>query len=100
MSAQAASSPPPPPSPAPAADGRRVDVSVLIPVLNEERHIRETVAAMQAQRFEGSVELLFADGGSSDRTHEILEELAEGDPRIRILDNARRHGVAHSLLFA
>ncbi len=33
----------------------RVDASVLIPVLNEERYIRETVAAMQAQRFDGQV---------------------------------------------
>ncbi len=67
-----------------------VDVSVLVPVLDEERHIRETVAAMQAQRFDGTVELLFADGGSQDRTREILAELAERDPRIRVLDNPRR----------
>jgi succinoglycan biosynthesis protein ExoA len=68
----------------------RVDISVLVPVLNEERHIRETVAAMQAQRFDGTVELLFADGGSDDRTREILLELAQQDPRIRVLDNPRR----------
>jgi succinoglycan biosynthesis protein ExoA len=67
-----------------------VDVSVLVPVLNEERHIRETVAAMQAQRFDGSIELLFADGRSDDRTREILLELAASDPRIRVLDNLRR----------
>jgi glycosyltransferase involved in cell wall biosynthesis len=69
----------------------RVDVSVLVPVLNEERRIRETVAAMQAQRFDGAIELLFADGGSDDRTREILLELAAHDPRIRLLDNPRRH---------
>jgi glycosyltransferase involved in cell wall biosynthesis len=69
----------------------RVDVSVLVPVLNEERRIRETVAAMQAQRFDGTIELLFADGGSDDRTREILLELAAQDPRIRVLDNPRRH---------
>jgi GT2 family glycosyltransferase len=67
-----------------------VDVSVLVPVFNEERHIRETVAAMQAQRFDGTIELLFANGRSDDRTREILMELAAGDPRIRVLDNPRR----------
>src|SRR5437588_4427 len=76
---------------APAPERGPVEMSVLIPVRNEERHIRETVAAMQAQRFEGSLELLFADGRSSDRTREILEGLAAADPRIRILDNPRRH---------
>jgi succinoglycan biosynthesis protein ExoA len=68
----------------------RIDVSVLVPVLNEERHIRETVTAMRAQRFDGNVELLFADGGSEDRTREILAQLAREDPRIRVLENPRR----------
>lgn len=63
---------------------------MLVPVYNEQRHIRETVAAMQAQRFGGRVELLFADGRSEDRTREILLELAASDPRIRVLDNPRR----------
>jgi succinoglycan biosynthesis protein ExoA len=71
-------------------DPERVDISVLVPVLNEERHIRETVAAMQAQRFDGTVELLFADGGSDDDTRRILLELAQSDPRIRVLDNPGR----------
>jgi glycosyltransferase involved in cell wall biosynthesis len=77
-------------SAAPPLLGDRVDISVLVPVLNEERHIAETVAAMQAQRFDGTIELLFADGGSEDRTREILLELAASDPRIRVLDNPRR----------
>jgi glycosyltransferase involved in cell wall biosynthesis len=83
-----------PDAPASAAD--RVDVSVLVPVLNEERHIRETVAAMQGQRFDGAIELLFADGRSTDRTREILLELAALDSRIRVLDNPRR-GTASGL---
>ena len=70
------------------------DASVLTPVLNEERHIRDTVAAMQAQRFDGEVEFLFMDGRSEDRTKEILEELAQSDPRIRIFDNPGRSSTA------
>ncbi len=69
----------------------RVDVSVLVPVLNEEQHIREAVTAMQAQQLEGTFELLFADGRSVDRTRAILEELAGADPRIRVLDNPGGH---------
>jgi succinoglycan biosynthesis protein ExoA len=76
--------------PVPQEPHERVDISVLVPVLNEERHIRETVAAMQAQRFDGTVEFLFADGRSDDRTREILQELALDDPRIRVIDNPLR----------
>lgn len=61
-----------------------------MPVLDEEAHIREAAAAMQAQRFEGTVELIFVDGRSRDRTVAILRELAERDGRIRILDNPAR----------
>jgi glycosyltransferase involved in cell wall biosynthesis len=77
-------------SPHPDTTDGQVDVSVLVPVLNEERHIRESVDAMRRQRFDGSIELLFADGRSEDRTREILEELARADPRIRVFDNPER----------
>ena len=65
-------------------------VSVLVPVLDEAGRIRQTAAAMQAQRLEGGLELLFMDGGSRDATRSILEEMARDDPRIRVLDNPAR----------
>jgi glycosyltransferase involved in cell wall biosynthesis len=73
-----------------------VDVSVLVPVLNEGAAIAEVVRAMTAQRFDGTVELIFADGRSSDDTRAQLERLAREDPRIRVLENPRR-GVASGL---
>jgi succinoglycan biosynthesis protein ExoA len=67
-----------------------VDISVLTPVLNEEDHIREAAASMLAQRFAGTVEFIFIEGASDDRTLEILRELQQTDPRIRILENPQR----------
>ena len=69
--------------------GDGVDCSILVPVLNEERFIEPMVAAMRAQRFDGELEFVFADGGSSDRTREILDGLARQDPRIRVFHNPR-----------
>ncbi len=71
------------------SNGRGVDCSVLVPVLNEERYVSQSVRAMQAQEFHGGLEFLFVDGGSTDRTRAILAQLAREDPRIRILDNPR-----------
>jgi len=68
----------------------RPAASILIPVRNEERWIRETAAAMRAQRFSGELEFLFVDGRSEDRTKAILDELAREDPRIHVLDNPAR----------
>lgn len=70
---------------------RVVDVSVLIPVLNEERQIRETVATMLGQELDGlTLELVFADGRSDDRTKEILQEMGVDDDRIVVVDNPSR----------
>jgi glycosyltransferase involved in cell wall biosynthesis len=71
--------------------GESVVASTLTPVLNEERHLRETVAALQAQDLDGALEFIFVDGRSTDRTREILLELSLEDPRIRVLDNPDRH---------
>jgi len=65
-------------------------VSVLVPVLDEGRTIRATVQVMTEQDVDGAVELLFADGRSSDDTRAQLEALAAEDPRIRVLDNPHR----------
>jgi glycosyltransferase involved in cell wall biosynthesis len=80
----------------PQHEAAPVLASVLIPVLNEERHIRETVSAMQAQRVDGPVEFLFMDGRSEDATRSILEEISQRDPRVRVLDNPERR-TAHGL---
>ncbi|MBA2516983.1 MAG: glycosyltransferase, partial [Solirubrobacterales bacterium] len=66
---------------------RRVVASVLVPVLNEERHIGDAVTAMRRQRFDGELEFIFVDGRSTDRTRQLLTELQKEDDRVRILDN-------------
>jgi glycosyltransferase involved in cell wall biosynthesis len=45
---------------------------------------------MLEQRFDDAVEFLFIDGRSEDRSLQILAELAERDPRVRVLDNPAR----------
>jgi succinoglycan biosynthesis protein ExoA len=67
-----------------------VDASILVPVYNEERYIERSVATMRRQRFPGQLEFVFADGGSTDRTREMLDALAAEDPRVRVFDNPSR----------
>ena len=62
-------------------------VSVLIPVLNEGPVLERTVPTMLAQRFEGELEFIFAEGASSDDSRAVLERFAGQDPRVRIVDN-------------
>lgn len=63
--------------------------SVLLPVLNEERDIDAVLDAVLAQT-ETRIEVLVADGGSTDRTVAMVERRAEADRRIRLLSNPGR----------
>ena len=60
------------PSPAVASGGTGpVSVSVVMPILNEERHLEEAVAAVLGQDYDGPLEVVLALGPSRDRTDEI-----------------------------
>jgi succinoglycan biosynthesis protein ExoA len=62
-------------------------VSVVMPVLNEERHLAESVAAVLGQEYPGGFELVLALGPSRDRTDAIARELAAADDRITVVPN-------------
>jgi glycosyltransferase involved in cell wall biosynthesis len=66
-------------------------VSVIMPVRDEARAIREAVESLLQQELPGlELEILAVDGRSTDGTREILEELAGGEPRLRVVDNPHR----------
>lgn len=66
-------------------------VTIAMPAYNEERYIEACIASVQAQDYpKDRIEILVADGRSTDRTREILAKLAADDPRIRVIDNPAR----------
>lgn len=65
-----------------------VFVSVVVPCRNEESHLGRFLANVCAQRPVGSgLEVLVAEGGSSDKTRSILQDWASRDSRLRVIDN-------------
>jgi len=72
-----------------------LDVSVVLPVLDEEKDIERLLAEVLGQAVPpGGFEVLVVDGGSTDRTREIVRALAAAHPRLRLLDNPRRRSSA------
>ncbi len=65
-------------------------VSCVIPVRNERHAIADAVRSCLYQRYDGAIEVVVADGMSSDGTREVIEELAAVDPRVRMVDNQAR----------
>lgn len=75
------------PPPAPAAGTPRPRVSLLIPARNEERSIGPCVEAARAS--EGiELEILVLDDGSGDATAAIVRDLAQRDPRVRLVSGS------------
>ena len=62
-------------------------VSVVMPVLNEEKHLAESVAAVLGQDYPGGFELVLAIGPCKDRTEAIARGLAAADSRITVVRN-------------
>ncbi|MEU2396339.1 glycosyltransferase family 2 protein [Streptomyces sp. NPDC007369] len=62
-------------------------VSVIMPVLNEERHLRNSVRHILGQEYAGEMEVVIALGPSTDRTDEIAAELVREDPRVVTVPN-------------
>jgi glycosyltransferase involved in cell wall biosynthesis len=62
-------------------------VSVIMPVLNEERHLRNSVRHILEQEYDGEMEVVIALGPSTDRTDEIAAELVREDPRVHTVPN-------------
>ncbi|ENN85069.1 glucosylltransferase protein [Rhizobium freirei PRF 81] len=63
---------------------------IVIPCLNEEKHIEPLIGKLGQALDDLDARIVVADGGSTDRTREIVRDIAERDPRILLLDNPKR----------
>ncbi len=62
-------------------------VSVVVPVLNEERHLEAAVSNVLDQEYPGPMEVVLAIGPSRDRTADVAALLAARDPRVHLVEN-------------
>ena len=65
-------------------------VSIIVPCLNEEKRIRILLDAVLAQTYPCALlDVIIADGGSTDRTREVVAAFQHEHPalRLRVIDN-------------
>jgi glycosyltransferase involved in cell wall biosynthesis len=62
-------------------------VSVVMPILDEEKHLAEAVGRILDQEYPGEMEVVIALGPCTDGTERIAEDLAAADKRIVIVPN-------------
>lgn len=78
--------------------GSRVEkISLVIPMLNEAQHVESLAADVDGQTFVGELEMIVADGGSTDGSAPLLRDAClRRDIPLTVIDNP--HGsVSHAL---
>lgn len=67
-------------------------ISIILPVFNAEPFLDETLASVLAQTHQ-DWELIAIDDGSTDESPYILQQAAQGDPRIHVIRHSESQGV-------
>ena len=68
------------------------EVSIIIPVYNNEQYIEKCIQSVLNQTFE-NFEVIVINDGSTDKSGEILEKLNREDSRIFLIEQ-KNQGVA------
>lgn len=78
-------------------------VTVLVPVFNEEANVERayrTIVDVFRTLPGYTLEIIFSDNHSTDRTPELLYRIAASDERVRVIRLAKNYGYQRSLLLA
>ena len=76
-----------------------MDISLIIPLLNEEESLPELAAwiARVANENHYAYEIIFIDDGSTDDSWKVIQSLSEGNPNIKGIKFQRNYGKSAAL---
>ena len=75
--------------------GDTPSVSVIIPIYNTERYLRECLDSVLSQTLRG-IEVICVNDGSTDESLSVMREYEARDPRVRVVDKPNG-GYGHSV---
>lgn len=72
---------------------KKPKVSIIMPVYNRGRYLRQAIESVLSQTFQ-DFELILVDDGSTDNSRAIIKEYPEKDKRIRYAFHEKNRGVS------
>jgi glycosyltransferase involved in cell wall biosynthesis len=63
------------------------EISVILPILNEEKYLEDSVNSILSQNFSGAIEVILAVGPSEDETMKIAKAIQARDSRVVVVEN-------------
>ncbi len=78
-------------------NGDQIPITVLMTVYNEKRYLAEAIESILNQTFRQFEFLIISEYGADEETLKILNQYAQKDSRISIIQNERNLGLAASL---
>ena len=73
-------------------------ISIIIPVYNEEKYIKNVLKSIQLQTLK-EVEILFIDDKSTDKSVKKILEYKKQDKRIRLIKNQKNRGILYNRIY-
>ena len=73
-------------------------ITIVIPVYNEEKYIKNVLKSIQLQTLK-EVEILFIDDKSTDKSVKKILGFKKEDPRIRLIKNVKNRGILYNRIY-
>ena len=76
-----------------------MDISVIVPLFNEEESLRELESWIKRVMIENdfSYEIIFIDDGSRDNSWKIIEDISKNNSNIKAIKFKRNYGKSAAL---
>ena len=73
-------------------------VTIVIPVYNEEKYLKNVLKSIQYQSLK-DIEILFIDDKSTDKSVKRIKEYQKIDPRITLIRNKKNRGILYNRIY-
>jgi GT2 family glycosyltransferase len=66
-------------------------IAIIVVSLNEDKYISQCINSLLNQTYKGEIEIIIADGGSTDKTIDIIQEFMGKHQNIILLNNENKY---------